>query len=195
MLLNPGKYYHIYNRGNNKETIFKEERNYPYFLSLWKKHISPIADTFAYSLLPNHFHFLIRVKDAPEGLEGGYSKRISRCFANHFSAYSLAINKNYGRVGSLFQKNFRRREIDTNQYFEKILFYIHTNAQKHGLVKHFSAHPHNSYHSILSDNPTALMRDDVLKAFSSKDQFIDAHNRYSSWLDDEPFLLEEMGDD
>ena len=52
-----GQYYHIYNRGNNRENLFAEQRNYPYFLKLYAKHILPVAKTFAYCLLPNHFHF------------------------------------------------------------------------------------------------------------------------------------------
>jgi len=58
-----GLYYHIYNRGNNRENIFLEERNYRYFLQLYLKYIEPIAWTFAYCLLRNHFHFLVRIKD------------------------------------------------------------------------------------------------------------------------------------
>lgn len=53
----PGHYYHIYNRGNNGEDIFLEARNYDYFLNLYQKYISPIAETFAYCLLKNHFRF------------------------------------------------------------------------------------------------------------------------------------------
>jgi REP element-mobilizing transposase RayT len=195
MLLTPGKFYHIYNRGNNKETIFKEERNYAYFLALWKKHLTPVVDTYVYSLLPNHFHFLVRVKEVPEEEANAFSKQVSRSFANHFAAYAMAINKRYGREGSLFQKNFRRHEIDTDEYFEKIVLYIHTNARKHGLVGVFTEHPHHSFHSILSPLPTALMRDAVLNLFGSREEFIAAHDRYSSWLEDEIFLLEEMGDD
>lgn len=56
-ILAPGKIYHIYTRGNNQEILFKARENYPYFLGLWFKHISPIADTFAFCLLSNHFHF------------------------------------------------------------------------------------------------------------------------------------------
>jgi REP element-mobilizing transposase RayT len=59
-------YYHIYNRGNNRENIFKEERNYRHFLKLYVKYIEPIADTFAYCLLPNHFHLLVRIKAEEE---------------------------------------------------------------------------------------------------------------------------------
>ena len=59
--LTPGGYFHIYNRGNNKETIFKTHENYIYFLTLWKKYIEPIAETFCYNLLPNHFHFFIKI--------------------------------------------------------------------------------------------------------------------------------------
>jgi putative transposase len=55
-----GRYYHIYNRGNNGENLFVEPRNYPYFLQQYAKHIRPVAATYAYCLLPNHFHLLIR---------------------------------------------------------------------------------------------------------------------------------------
>ena len=60
--LEPGKYYHIYNRGNNRENIFKEDRNYAYFLKLYTFRVGPIADTYAYCLLRNHFHLLARVQ-------------------------------------------------------------------------------------------------------------------------------------
>ena len=61
--LQPGEYYHIYNRGNNGETLFREQRNYPYFLKLYTKYIEPVAETYAYCLLKNHFHFLVRIKN------------------------------------------------------------------------------------------------------------------------------------
>jgi putative transposase len=61
-----GQYYHIYNRGNNRENIFFEERNYRYFLRLYVKYAEPVADTYAYCLLRNHFHFLVRIKTVGE---------------------------------------------------------------------------------------------------------------------------------
>ncbi len=61
--LKPGAYYHIYNRGINGENIFKEERNYAYFLSKYTIYLNPILETYAYCLLKNHFHLLVKVKD------------------------------------------------------------------------------------------------------------------------------------
>ncbi|MEI6678378.1 MAG: hypothetical protein WCL21_07205 [Mariniphaga sp.] len=62
-LLAPGKFYHIYNRGINSCDLFREQANYEYFLELYDKHISPIADTFAWVLMPNHFHLLVQIKE------------------------------------------------------------------------------------------------------------------------------------
>lgn len=108
--LAPGKHYHIYTRGNNKEDIFKDPANYAYFLKLWKKHITPIADTFAYCLLKNHVHFCVGIK-YPEDLPQGYAsgeKHLSKPFSNCFNAYAKAINKRFERTGSLFEETFRQ---------------------------------------------------------------------------------------
>jgi hypothetical protein len=63
------QYYHIYNCGNNGENLFFEERNYPYFLKLYAKYIYPVTNTYAYCLMKNHFHLLVRMKPL-EDLEG-----------------------------------------------------------------------------------------------------------------------------
>lgn len=55
-------FYHIYNRGNNHENIFPQKRNYDYCMGLWWKHISPVAETYAYGLLKNHFPAAVFVK-------------------------------------------------------------------------------------------------------------------------------------
>lgn len=99
-----GKVYHIYNRGNNGENLFIEERNYRYFLQLYIKHVHPVVDTYAYCLLRNHFHLLVRVKDL-SGLES--PKLPSQCFSNLFNAYTKSINKAHGRTGALFERPFR----------------------------------------------------------------------------------------
>src|SRR5713101_3495855 len=101
--LQPGFYYHIYNRGNNREDLFREERNYRYFLRLYAKYTQPIADTFAYCLMRNHFHLLVRIKETSPLLE---SREVSQHFSNLFNAYAKAVNNAYGRTGSLFEERF-----------------------------------------------------------------------------------------
>ena len=59
-------YYHIYNRGIDGETLFRENTNYEHFLRLYEKYIAPVAETFAWCLLKNHFHLLVRIKDEEE---------------------------------------------------------------------------------------------------------------------------------
>ena len=76
--LQPGHYYHVYNRGNNREDLFREECNYRYFLQLYTRHVLPIAITFAYCLMRNHFHFLVRIRET--------TLQTSQVFAKHPAA-------------------------------------------------------------------------------------------------------------
>ncbi len=62
----PDNYYHIYNRANGDEKIFKSEENYRFFLEKFQFYIVPIADVFSFCLMPNHFHFLVRFKSEKE---------------------------------------------------------------------------------------------------------------------------------
>jgi len=166
-----GKYYHIYNRGINRANIFFEDRNYPYFLKLYAAHIEPIADTYAYCLLYNHFHFLVRIKQVMEldltGLQDlSGLKKTSQYFSNMFNAYTKAINKAYNRTGALFQRPFGRIEVTAEDYFVNLITYIHQNPQRHGLVADFRTWLYSSYHALLSTQPTRLQREVVLTWFN-----------------------------
>lgn len=180
------KYYHIYNHANGDENLFREQKNYEYFLEKYKQHISPIAETIAWCLMPNHFHLLVKIKTEEEivaafsstnppstfppstfpkfqtleklGLEKldlkkleleklkrlekfkkletleGKSNFLSKQFANFFSSYTQSFNKVYGRRGSLFLKNFKRKEIVGENYLLNLILYIHLNPVKHGFT-------------------------------------------------------------
>ena len=103
-IFEPGVVYHVFNRGNNNENIFIEEKNYYYFLNLVKKHILPIAEVYCYCLLKNHFHLLVRIKDSLQILERFQTKPYTP-FSNMFNSYTKSINKMYNRTGSLFQEH------------------------------------------------------------------------------------------
>ncbi len=193
-------YYHIYNRGINRENIFLKERNYAYFWSLYEKYIEPVADTFAYCLLKNHFHILVRTKaedEIKQTLRVFETLRVSkpdpsRNFSNFFNAYAKGINKTYGRTGSLFQHPFGRVVISDDRQFAAVVRYIHQNPQKHGFVADFRDWPYSSYNSLLSDRPTNLKRDTVQDWFGGRDGFVRLH---SEWVNDEKDLLFNGTDD
>ena len=148
-------YYHVYNRGINRENIFIEERNYELFLKLYEKHLTPVTDLFSYCMLRNHFHILVWVKSKDEILEYEKALRVSSVnnhqtrqssianpengqlrktlgsryasdqFSNFFNAYAKTINKAYGRTGSLFQHPFGRIPITSDRQFWNVIAYIH----------------------------------------------------------------------
>jgi REP element-mobilizing transposase RayT len=161
-----GQYYHIYSRGNNRENLFFEDRNYPYFLALYARHVAPVADTYAYCLLPNHFHLLVRIRMAEE--QDPYSTEPlrlmnpSRQFGTWLNAYTKAINKVYGRTGSLFQNPFGRVLVMSDAHLVHLVGYIHQNPQRHGLVPDFRQWPYSSYRAMLSQKRTRVCRDEVL---------------------------------
>ena len=107
--LMPFGFYHIYNRGNNREDIFRGTRNYRYFLKLYARHMAGVCDTYAYCLLRNHFHLLVKITDNVE------RRSPSQHFANLFNAYAKSFNKAYGRSGALFQRPFGRIEVTSQE--------------------------------------------------------------------------------
>ena len=192
-----GGYYHIYNRGNGGENIFREPRNYAYFLTLYAKYIEPVAETFAYCLLRNHFHLLVRIRErktcqVSEDLTG-LSKPLnpSQQFSNFFNSYTKSINTAYGRTGNLFQRPFGRIRVTSDEYFVNLVRYIHRNPQKHGFVSDFREYPYSSYQTLCSHKPTRLQRDVVLEWFGGNNCFKQAHDRPI----DENELLALIGED
>jgi len=166
-----GKFYHVYNRAVGKDNIFYTDANYIYFLGLYKRHLSPIVETYCYCLIPNHFHFLIRVEDELEDAENV----VSEAFRKMAISYAQAINLQENRKGSLFMRPFKRKLIHEDSYLTRIIIYIHQNPYRHRLMKDFSDYRWSSHRSILSEAPTLLKRQDVIDWFGGEEAFIEAH--------------------
>ena len=171
-MLEPGKFYHIFNRGNNRENLFKEGRNYSYFLNLYFEHIDSVVDTFTYCLMKNHFHLLVRIKDTQKS-----DRSASQIFSNFFNAYSKSINKTYARTGALFQRPFGRIKVNSDSYLTQLVYYIHFKPQKHGYTSNFRDYQYSSYRIFLSSEQTKLRKDEVLLWFGGRERFIEFHNR------------------
>ncbi|MBN2083819.1 MAG: hypothetical protein JW748_01245 [Anaerolineales bacterium] len=153
--------YHIFSRGNNRENIFVEERDYHHFMELYLLHVFPYSDTYAYCLLRNHFHFFVRIKKKVEILEGssGETKKEATAWippgqriGNFLNAYAKSINFAYHRTGSLFQHPFRRIPVSHPEQAISLVRYIHQNPQHHGFVKDFRDWPFSSHHILQSGN-------------------------------------------
>jgi len=179
--LEHGNYYHIYNRGINSTTLFSEKENYEHFLKLFEIHIDPIAETFAWCLMKNHFHFLIRIKELSEV---NTEKIIlpSQSFSNLFNAYTKAYNKRYNRHGALFERPFRRKQINFDTYLQNVIAYIHNNPVHHKICKHPIEYPWSSYVSCLSEKPTKLKRKEVIEIFNDVDNFKNVHQEKGNYF-------------
>ncbi len=171
--LRPGGYYHIYNRGNNREDVFRSEREYTSFLERYAHHVAPSVDTFAYCLMRNHFHLLIRVRPIDEW--PNETPTPDRRFANLFSGYAKWFNAKHQRTGSLFGKPFGRIEVTDDAYFATLVRYLHRNPQRHRFVDDFRDWPHSSYHALTSKKPTRLARRQTIEWFGGQTGFQTAH--------------------
>jgi putative transposase len=198
-ILLPDTTYHIYNRANGNENIFVNKGNYFFFLEKYKHYISPIADTFCYCLMPNHFHFLIRVKSERElmktlsnltGFEN-LSGLIAKEFSNFFNSYSKAFNKQQDRKGSLFMRPFKRKRISDEKYLRKLVHYIHHNPVKAGLANNPTEWEHSSYNAITipkEEPENFILRNEVIEWFGDKENFIYCHSASPKETGIEEFL-------
>jgi putative transposase len=190
LALVPDGEYHIFGRAVGAERLFREPGNYKFFLSSYQKYLSPIAGTFSYSLLPNHFHLLLRVKEEYTLLkyynEMKRNKKqssdmlpefIMEQFSNLLNSYTKTINGLYGRKGSLFIDYLRRVEVKSGDQFKSTAFYVHKNPVHHGYCSRLDQWMWSSYNSILSGEPTFLLRDELLKRFGGVKEFIDYHSQ------------------
>ena len=163
-----GNVYHVYNRANtNKEKLFFENKNYRYFLNQFDFYLGDYLEVWAYCLIPNHFHFLVKVKE----ISGDTNIILVEQFRKFFISYTQAINKQEFRRGSLFQKSFKRKLIDSDEYISALIHYIHFNPIYHKLVDNIDQWEYSSYQSLLSDRPTKLYRNEVIGWFGGKKEF------------------------
>ncbi len=190
-MLIPGQFYHIYTHANGYEDLFREPQNYEFFLRKYWLHLEPVTETFAWCLMPNHFHSMVRIKTEEEIRQVLPSRLCSKypclpamvCkqFSNLFNAYAKSINKAYGRKGSLFQRPFKRKRVTNDGYLTTLLLYIHNNPVHHGFVSSASDWPYSSLSNYLLPPAAcfslllAATREEVLRWFGGKAGFIAAH--------------------
>ena len=201
LLLKHDHYYHIYNRGNNYENIFTEEKDYLYFLKTLEIYIIPVADIYAWCLMKNHFHLLVRIKEEREigYLNAANAKSENpelkwktylldesnqdfnrkpkpiQQFKHIFNAYASWFNIVHKRRGSLFEFDYKRKLVDNLKQLLNLILYIHRNPVTHGFVDHISEYPWISYHSIISEESSLVKKEVVLNYFEGVENFKYVH--------------------
>lgn len=188
----PNQLYHVYNKVVTGTDLFIEAKDYWNFMERYGKYFSPYFETYAYCLIPNHFHFLIKVRSEKEikaaivnedtiaannylsgtsDLNAFIENQFSRCF----SGISMKYNNMHNRVGPLFKQGIKRVALNKYRTFEQQMHYIHLNPIHHFLVTKIEDWPYSSYISYISDVKTQLPRLEVLDKFEGVENFISFH--------------------
>ncbi len=179
--------FHIYNHAVGKDCFFREERNYYFFMEKFIKWILPVINVLAYCLVPNHFHFCLRIRSRQELLDyfgdklrhrGGkdisrikeneiLEKLVNEQFSHCFNSFAQAYNHKYSRMGSLFKESFQRKQVTSDDYLRTLICYINNNPVHHRMVEHPAHWKHSSYNELFSDQPTIIERKEVIDLFDT----------------------------
>lgn len=183
-------FYHVINHAVGSENLFRNDENFHYFLKKYEEYTHPVWDTYAYCLMPNHFHFLVRVKPL-EALEklpkflGDVHKTVMQKWSNLLNAYAKAYNVMYDRKGALFLDFTRRIAVRDPAYFTTAVNYIHQNPVSHGFCKNTEDWVYSSYQACLSEKPSKIKRNELLEWFGSKEDLQKFHQENNAALNDD----------
>lgn len=185
----PNQIYHVYNRGVSFEQIFKDKRDYQRFTDLinFYRYSSPslrysyyarlpqesrrlflenleknnqkLVTIYAFSLMPNHFHFVLK-----EIIESG----IIKFFSNLQNSYAKYFNTKIKRKGSLFLEMFKAVRIESDEQFIHTTRYVHLNPVTSYQVKGINElknYPWSSLKNYLDKEGWPFVQTDFLRNF------------------------------
>jgi REP element-mobilizing transposase RayT len=160
IILEPGKFYHIYNRAKNGKPLFSGDEDIQFFLRLYKTHVLPVADTWAYCIMKDHVHFLIRIRDDRNG--NSYKP-----FALLFNSYAKGFNTRNECTGKVFRYKLKRAEIRREMTLREVVRYINQNPRKHGVVEQCEQYRYSSFRATVSPHPTLIARQEIQDRFGN----------------------------
>jgi REP element-mobilizing transposase RayT len=199
--------YHVMLRGINRQNIFYDTKDYEIFLELLRKQTHPEDErhrqlpphcvVYAYCLMPNHVHLLLREK---EETLASVMKSIGVAYAWHY-------NKRYQHLGPVFQDRFRSEPVNDDAYFFTLLRYIHQNPIKAGMVEEVDQFVWSSWREfergaficstqpVVSRMPLEDLRALVFEPLPKTTVILDIDNDKRRKSDEDvcQFLIEEFG--
>jgi putative transposase len=173
MDFSPNHLYHVYNQGNNRELIFRNRYDYIIFLTLYKRFVHPYVDTIAWTLMPNHYHFMLHAdaRCLDVKLQGTVLiDPISNGFRKLQSNYARIYNKRHNRTGSAFRQKAKAKSLsdihvedgeDVRDYFVNCFHYIHQNPLTAGLVTKMEDWEFSSFANYANMRNGGLCRKDL----------------------------------
>lgn len=194
-LYGENQFYHVYNRGVNKQNIFIDEQDYFYFLGLFKRHLATdgnVTDSYgrtllnyneevelvAYCLMPNHYHLLIFLKE-PTGLV-----HLTRSV---MTAYTMYFNKKYERTGKLYEGVFLAVPIHTDMYLWHVSRYIHLNPLD--IKEDFLHYPYSSLEYFTGTKHASWLNEERLVATQKeRSEYADFVADYETMHKDRKFI-------
>ncbi len=183
-------FFHVLNHAVGSENLFRNDDNFTYFLKKYNEHTHHVWDTYAYCLMPNHFHFLVKVKPLEElqklpKFSDDIHKFVMQKLSNLLNAYAKAYNIKYNRKGALFLDFTKRIVVRDEEYFSTLINYIHQNPVNHGFCKDINAWTYSSYRACLSTKQSKIQRQEILEWFGGKQSFQQFHQENPTGLQDD----------
>ncbi len=181
--LKENQFFHIYNRSVGKERLFLQDSDCDFFLEKWNQYLTRYLDTYAYCLMGNHFHFLVKIKQVEEAVLESVQKEktvaarkflqgkidfnafLEDQFKRLFTSYARMLNNRLKRHGSVFQTRFKRVRVEQGTAVLEKICYIHHNPIHHGFHSVYHDWKYSSYDVYLSHQPTFLARQNGLQLF------------------------------
>uniref|UniRef100_A0A832EJZ6 Transposase IS200-like domain-containing protein n=1 Tax=Desulfacinum infernum TaxID=35837 RepID=A0A832EJZ6_9BACT len=180
-----GAYYHILSRGNERREIFYDDTDRGSFLDVLGEMSERFnVEIFAFVLMPNHYHLLLRTLEA----------NLSRAMQWFGVTYTRRFNNRHDRCGHLFQGRFRSLLVENDAYAVQLSLYIHRNPLRAGLVRRLADYKWSSYpvYAYGRKGPPWLRTDLILSHFKGKDPRKAYREKVQAYADEEKRLWESL---
>ncbi len=163
------EYFHIYNRGVNRGTVFFSENNYSFFLARMGKYLDKNkVKVVAFCLMPNHFHMILQQIEV---------SGISQYLKSVCNSYVKAVNKEQNRSGHLLEGKYKIKKITDDEYLLHLSRYIHLNPVRAGLAGNALLWKFSSYSEYVNHSRFPFVSPEVVlsqfKDVSEYQEFVD----------------------
>ena len=182
MIYEENGFYHLYNRGCNKELIFNEKSDYENLINrIQESEFNKYLIIISFCLMPNHYHFLVQQKT---------EKPVSDWIRYIFSGYTQHFNHKYSRSGTLFEGRVKSKMITDKKYLIRSSLYIHYNPVAVGLVSKPEDWEFSNYREWIGLKRSKLCDYDLI--YEHFDSDVEYKNMMKDYSDNKVFEIDDF---